>query len=184
MASTPTSGDVVGVSLTEVADVLRLAPRATPWRLEGPARAAIRAMLCLGGDSSWPHADRVARTTVQRAREAAGAPEPEGWDTVNFAYLGVARDPVRVCEYSGCGKPNPRSAQSRFCSSSCKFAAMRRRLGRVKNPDNDRRDAPPPRAVRPSRPCSGCGEMMPGTTHGLRRFCDTCRAKRANGHGG
>jgi hypothetical protein len=52
-------------SVTEVAEVLRLAPAIQPWRYEAPVRAVIRASLCLQS-APWPRADRMAFVLVAR----------------------------------------------------------------------------------------------------------------------
>ena len=124
------------IEIEDVAAILMRAPRSQPWSYEALARHWLRAQACLAG-ASWGQADQRALRLLEQAAEFAGLPPKRvlGWDANVYSYLGVACVPLRACANPLCDKPNLRAAQSRFCSSSCKFASMRRRLQRIKYPD-------------------------------------------------
>jgi hypothetical protein len=67
------------LTLADLAGVLTAAPRSQPYCHEGPARAWVRALLCLEG-RPWRAADRTAAELVLQARALARVETPPGWD--------------------------------------------------------------------------------------------------------
>ena len=117
----------------ELAAILLRAPAGLPWLYEAPARAWLRARLCLTG-APWTRADIVAAVLVERARELAGLPVPTGWDR-NIVTGWI--------ECPGCGRMLVQlKPHQRYCSARC---AMRVKAA------EDRLEAPIQTRLRPLR---------------------------------
>ena len=73
--------DIAVPTLEDIAAILALAPPDLPWKLEGPCRHRIRAILILTRwTRSWHRADLEARRLVARGRLKNGVRMPAGWD--------------------------------------------------------------------------------------------------------
>jgi hypothetical protein len=107
-------------AVTEVAEVLALAPPALPWRNEAPARHRIRVLLVLQG-MAWERTDWLGHSLVARARNERGVRQPRGWDSdADLSQWLPDFDNPRVV----CGRPYGRLFVGQDC---CGTKCMNRR---------------------------------------------------------
>lgn len=95
----------------------------TPFAIEAPARAAIRARLCMSG-WRWGQADTAAADVVQAALNRVGAHRPT-WKQGQPEHTQEAVLPIlREC-CARCGKPLPEESHglTRYCGAVCANAA-------------------------------------------------------------
>jgi predicted nucleic acid-binding Zn ribbon protein len=93
----------------------------TPFRLEAPARAAIRARLCMSG-WSWGQADAAADEAVQAALARVGAKRPT-WKEGQPEFTQEAVLPLLREFCVRCGKPLPEE-NYKYCGPVCAKAAI------------------------------------------------------------
>lgn len=106
-----------------LADLMREA-EPTPFAVEGPARAAIRAALCMR-DWRWGQADAAADDAIQTALGRIGAQRPT-WQQgqPEWAQDGVIPRSRERC--ARCGKPFPENDAAtwrKYCGPVCAQAA-------------------------------------------------------------
>jgi hypothetical protein len=92
----------------------------TPFALEGPARAAIRARICMGG-WRWGAADAAADDCVQAALARVGARRPD-WKQGQPEYTQDGYAPRTRERCARCAKPLP-EGNYRYCGPVCAKAA-------------------------------------------------------------
>lgn len=102
---------------------------ASPWGLEGPLRARLRARFCLSG-WPWPEADMLARDLLSEAFVAAGATDRPSWEEGQREW--TVR-PGTLIERTRCANCHIKLPEGRpkFCSDLCQNAAYLR-IWRIK----------------------------------------------------
>lgn len=149
-----------------IVDLLaRLMRRAepTPFAIEGPARAAIRARLCESG-WKWGQADAAADEAVQAALSRVGAERPT-WQQGQPEWTQEAVLPILRETCARCGKPLPEETQgpTKYCGPVCAAATRVYRRSR-----EDKEEARVKRSIyeaswaekQPPRECKMCGKSF------------------------
>lgn len=93
----------------------------TPFAVEGPARAAIRARLCESG-WKWGQADAAADEAVQAALSRVGAERPT-WQQGQPEHTQEAVLPILRENCARCGRPLPED-RVKYCDEVCAKAAV------------------------------------------------------------
>lgn len=92
----------------------------TPFAIEGPARAAIRARLCESG-WKWGQADAAADEAVQAALSRVGAKRPD-WKQGQPGWTEDGVIPIAREQCARCARPVP-DDRLKFCGPVCAQAA-------------------------------------------------------------
>jgi hypothetical protein len=148
----------------------------TPFSLEGPLRAGVRAALCLAG-WRWPAADAEARILTLRALQLVGAKRPRWIEgQPEYTQPGVRPPPRETC--ARCAKPLPEE-NYRYCSSVCARAAY---LDRARNRDREELNAKRKAYLvawserQPARECKACGRSFQPKRNDSATLCsNACR---------
>jgi hypothetical protein len=147
----------------------------TPFAIEGPARAGIRARLCSIG-WRWGQADAVADEVVQAALARVGAKRPT-WKEGQPEHTQEAVMPLLRERCARCGKSLPDDVHGgvKYCGPVCARSA---RLARYQQHDEEARYARD-RAYRiawsekqEERECPGCGRAFRPMRNGIK-YCST-----------
>ncbi len=152
-----------------IAEIMREA-EPTPFSVEGPCRAGLRARLCLQG-WPWKEADKVADEIVRGALNIVGAKRPT-WEQGQPEWTQPGALPVPRERCARCNRLLP-DGHRLWCSDVCARAAkMDRQRQRWDEESYAAWKANKAAWVarQPDRPCGACGLMFkPKRTE--QRFC-------------
>lgn len=152
-----------------IAGIMREA-EPTPFAAEGPARAGIRASLCLDG-WPWATADKLAADVVGGALHVVGAVRPT-WDQGQPGWTEPGALPVLRERCARCGHELP-DGHRLWCSDVCAKAA---KLDRQRQRWDEESYAAWKayqaawQARQPKQDCEGCGRSFRPKRKG-QRFC-------------
>lgn len=158
----------------KIADIARIA-EPTPFAVEGPCKAGIRASLCLQG-WKWADADAAAAEIVTGALNVVGAERPT-WEQGQPEYTQPGALPIQREYCARCGKKLPEGHRM-WCGDVCARAANNDRVAmRMDEEGRARRRAQQAATEakwqerQPTQECEGCGLMFKPKSRRGQRFC-------------
>jgi hypothetical protein len=145
-----------------IANLMREA-EPTPFAVEGPGRAGVRARLCLDG-WPWGQADAAAADVVQAALQIVGAKRPT-WEQGQPDWTQEAVLPIQRERCARCGKSLPDDSEGwrKYCGPLCaKAAKVDLRTMKDQADDYAKRKAwlASWSKKQPAKECPGCGRAF------------------------